>query len=677
MNKQFWAPRGPLTPGVCVWACASVFSMASVSRAAMPVEQGERLPEVVVTAIHDHSFAQVVTDPKQPRQPIPASDAADYLKSIPGFSAIRSGGSNSDPVFRGQFGSRLPLLTNGSQLMGACPSRMDAPSSYISPETYDQLTLVKGPQTVLWGPGASAGVVRFDRLPPEFTEPGARGSASVLGASHGRNDQRVELELGNASMFARMSANRAHSQDYQDGAGRRVPSAYEKWNTDVALGWTPDAQTLLELSAGAGDGEARYGARGMDGTQFRRESWGLRFEKRQINSWLSKVEAQLYHHNADHVMDNFKLRTPPASGMMAGGMASNVRRITTGGRVAATVQPAAQWELTTGMDMYTSPHDKRTGTPLLPFQTKERVRDAKFSNWGWFAELGWQASVQTRWVGGLRLDQAKAQRYGAAQVDTRSSSAMPSGFLRWEHVAADGTTVYAGVGHVQRFPDYWELISPGNSAVGKGNAFVTLKPEKTTQLDVGAQWKSDKAQAWVSAYMGVVQDYILLNYPGMTSSVRNVDARTAGLELGGSYRLTPSWTGQATLAGTWSDNRTDHRPLPQIPPAELRLGLDYAQDAWTAGALWRLVPGQHRYSLDEGNIVGRDLGASSGFGTLAINASYRVNSHLKLLAGVDNLFDKDYAEHLNLAGNAGFGYPGFARLQEPGRTVWVRADFQF
>ena len=75
--------------------------------------------------------------------------------------------------------------------------------------------------------------------------------------------------------------------------------------------------------------------------------------------------------------------------------------------------------------------------------------------------------------------------------------------------------------------------------------------------------------------------------------------------------------------------------------------------------------------------MGRDLGASSGFGTLAINASYRVNSHLKLLAGVDNLFDKDYAEHLNLAGNAGFGYPGFARLQEPGRTVWVRADFQF
>ena len=54
---------------------------------------------------------------------------------------------------------------------------------------------------------------------------------------------------------------------------------------------------------------------------------------------------------------------------------------------------------------------------------------------------------------------------------------------------------------VQRFPDYWELIS------GKaGNVFVTLEPEKTTQLDFGAQWKGERAQAWASAYVGQVQD---------------------------------------------------------------------------------------------------------------------------------------------------------------------------
>ena len=89
-----------------------------------------------------------ITNPKTPRQPLPASDGTDYLKTIPG-SAIRNGGTNGDPVLRGMFGSRLNILTNGSAMPGACPARMDAPSSYISPETFDQLTVIKGPQTVL------------------------------------------------------------------------------------------------------------------------------------------------------------------------------------------------------------------------------------------------------------------------------------------------------------------------------------------------------------------------------------------------------------------------------------------------------------------------------------------------------------------------------------------------
>ena len=82
---------------------------------------------------------------------MPASDGADYLKTIPGFSAVRNGGVNGDPVFRGMFGSRLKLLSNGGEMLGACPNRMDSPSSYISPDTFDKLTVIKGPQTVLWG----------------------------------------------------------------------------------------------------------------------------------------------------------------------------------------------------------------------------------------------------------------------------------------------------------------------------------------------------------------------------------------------------------------------------------------------------------------------------------------------------------------------------------------------
>lgn len=694
----------PPRPSGATLACALLLAgPALAADAARPAPEPERtMLGTVVTAVHDHSPVQVVADPRQPRQPVPASDAADYLKTIPGFSAIRSGGSNSDPVFRGQFGSRLPLLTNGTQLLGACPGRMDSPSSYISPETYDTLTVVKGPQTVVWGPGASAGVVRFDRERPDFTDPEVRFRASLLGGSAGRNDQNVDLEAGNAQLYLRVTANKSHGQNYEDGDGRRVPSAWDKWNADVALGLTPDAHTLLELSVGAGDGEARYGGRGMDGTQFERESWGLRFEKRHLAPWLAKLEAQLYSHRADHVMDNFTLRSFNPGGGMAMPMASNVRRDTDGARLAATLQWQPEWQLQVGLDAQRSPHEKRSGTPSQSYKSKPWVRDARFENLGAFAELSWQADAATRWVGGLRLDHAEAWRYPTpaampgmggmggmgmggmapmaptAGADKRSRPAMPSGFVRWERqLAPQGALVYAGLGHVQRFPDYWELISPGNSAASAGNAFATLRPEKTTQLDVGAQWKGVDWQLWTSAYVGVVRDYILFDYTGMQSAVRNIDARTAGLELGASQRLGTDWTAQGTLAYGWGRNSSDGRPLPQMPPLEARLGLDYAQGPWSAGGLWRLVAAQHRHATGQGNVVGRDLGASSGFGVLSLHAGYRINQQLKLAVGVDNLLDKTYAEHLNLAGNAGFGYPGGVRINEPGRTLWLRADLQF
>ena len=647
-------------------ACAALFTPLVYAQDSAPTKT---LDEVVVTAIHDQSAVQVVTDPKIPRQPVPASDAADYLQTIPGFSAVRSGGTNGDPVFRGQFGSRLPLLTNGMQMLGACPGRMDTPSSYIAPETFDVLTLIKGPQTVLWGPGASAGVVRFERERPDFAAGPVNFTASLLGASAGRNDQNADLAAGNDQFYARISANHSHGQDYKDGDGTSIPSGWNKWNADAALGWTPDADTLVELSAGAGDGWARSAARGMDGTQFRRDSLGLRLQKQNITPWLSKVEAQIYRNEADHLMDNFQ-RRPLPPGKMA--MASNVKRVVTGGRIAATLQPTPALTADIGLDLQRNTHEGRSGMGMS-YLNKPWVRDAKFTNLGLFSELRWQAAPSTLWVGGLRLDRAQAWDYrNPASTHKRDESALPSGFVRWEQTLSSGATTYVGLGHVQRFPDYWELIS------GKaGNVFATLEPEKTTQLDVGANWKGQNWQFWTSAYAGMVRDFILFDYASNPSKARNIDARTAGFELGGSYKLAPAWTAQATVAYTWGSNRSDGTALPQMPPLEARLGLDYAQGPWTAGALWRLVAAQHRYTQDQGNVVGRDMGASSGFGVLSLHASYRVQRQLKITVGVDNLLDKTYAEHLNLAGNAGFGFPANTRLNEPGRTLWLRADMQF
>ncbi len=675
--------RFPIQPSRLRWQIAHATLLgllASGALAAEPVDHSEHahhassaeLAPMVITGVAQQSPLTVATDPKIPRQPVPASDAGDYLQTIPGFSAVRGGGSNSDPVFRGMFGSRLKLLANGAEMLGACPSRMDSPSSYITPENYDALTVIKGPQTVLWGPGNSAATILFERDPEDFSELGGRIDASFLVGSDGRFDRNIDAAAGGEQGYIRLLANRSDSDDYQDGNGDDVHSRWDKWSSDLVLGWTPDEDTLLELTVGRGDGEARYAGRGMDGSQFERESIALRFERDNIGEVLQKIEARVYYNYADHVMDNYSLRTPPTSGMMAGPRATNVDRRTLGGRLAATWQ-WSDYELVTGVDAQTNEHRKRSGAGIDTYKNFSWNKDADFHNYGLFGELTRTLNDDSRVIGGARLDHATAKDYrstGPSAGDSRSDN-LPSGFLRYEHdLQSLPATAYVGLGHTQRFPDYWELFSGG------ADAFEKLDPEKTTQLDFGLQYSKGPLDAWVSAYVGQVRDYILFSYSPSKYS-ENIDARIMGGELGASYRLTSNWKTDASLAYAWGKNSSDGEALPQMPPLEGRLGLTYEQGDWSAAGLWRVVAAQNRVAEGKGNVTSKDFDESSGFGVFSLNGAYRVNQNFKLSTGIDNLFDKAYSEHLNQAGNAGIGLSADERINEPGRTWWARVDMSF
>tara|TARA_R110000868_G_scaffold29057_5_gene108197 strand:+ start:5062 stop:7164 length:2103 start_codon:yes stop_codon:yes gene_type:complete len=685
--------------------CAGLLLVAQAHAAQTTASSVLPLPLMVVTGVAQHSPVMVVTDPKQPRQPVPAADGADFLKTIPGFNTIPNGGANADPLFRGMFGSRLNILSDGGVLLGACPNRMDAPTSYLSPENFDRLTVIKGPQSVLWGPGASAATILFERDTPRFATLGGRVDGSVLAGSNGRFDRRLDATAGGSQGYVRVLGNSAQADDYEDGNGDSVPSRWQKWNSDVLLGWTPNDDTLIELSAGRGDGEARYAGRGMDGSQFLRENLGLRVRLENLGEVFRGIEGQVYYNYADHVMDNFSLRSPnpqDVMAMMRNPMASNVDRRTLGGRLVGTWTWQAV-ELKAGVDAQRNEHRKRASTFMMGRYTDYDQfnwdKDAEFHNYGLFGELTWQVSERERWVTGARLDRASVKDYRQTlgsqmngtlranpTADETRSDTLPSGFVRYEQDLQNlPATWYAGLGHTQRFPDYWELFSASPGPIGFVQPMENLEPEKTTQLDIGINYRRAKLEAWASVYAGQVRDYISFSYgPGMMvghvrSQASNIDARIMGGELGMSYRLDSNWKADASLAYAWAKNSSDDRPLGQTPPLEARFALAYERSDWSAGALWRVVAAQNRVDEGKGNVVGKDFDTSSGFAVFSLNTAYRLTPEVKLSAGVDNLFDKAYSEHLNLAGNAGFGFAADdpQAFNEPGRTLWTKVDFSF
>jgi iron complex outermembrane receptor protein len=262
---------------------------------------------------------------------------------------------------------------------------------------------------------------------------------------------------------------------------------------------------------------------------------------------------------------------------------------------------------------------------------------------------------------------------------------LSAAFVRYEHGRkATGLSWYAGIGHTERMPDYWELFSATRGPAGAPNAFAGIQTEKTTQLDIGLQYRSKSFEAWTSAYAGRLRDYILFDYTsggmmGTTTAARNVDADIHGAEAGATWKPAMHWKVEGSVAWAWGENTSQQRALPQMPPLEARLGVNWNDHhRWSAGAVLRGVARQERVAPGQGNVVGRDLGPTPGFATLAINAGYKVNDLVQVTAGIDNLFDRHYAEHLNLAGSADFGYPADAvRIAEPGRTAWLRVGIRY
>ncbi len=635
---------------------------------------------VVVTAPEMIKPLVVETDPRAPRQPIPAHDGADYLKNIPGFSIIRKGGTDGDPVLRGMAGSRLNVLVDGQQILGGCGGRMDPPTAYVYPEAYQHITVLKGPETVVYGPNASAGTVLFERDRSRVERAAIIMDSALTVGSYGRNDEMVDARAAMPNGYVQAIATRSHSDDYKDGNGTAIHSFYTRWSGNAALGWTPKEDTFLELSAAKSDGEAAYADRTMDGTQFERENLGIRFDKRHVSSLVERVEAQWYYNYIDHVMDNYSLRSPGKSFS-----ANNPDRRTSGGRAAVTLAPGHRFSIDVGVDTQRNVHRMRNGmgssadAATIAYLSAPRLEDMHFNQVGVFGEATYIFTLRSRLIGGYRSDWHRAvdSRLTSSTSGATDRKNLNSGFGRYElDIRGGAGTFYAGVGHVERFPDYWERIR--QDPITLKSAFLSTRPEKTTQLDLGMLWRSGTWWGSVSGFYGKVNDYILIRWNPAPTLTRNVDATTMGGEANIAKSFSQYLRVDATLAYVRANNETDHKPLAQQPPLEGTVGVEYDNHSLSFGALSRLVGSQTRIDIGSGNIVsnGMDIGRTGGFGVFSINGGYRLQRALLVTGGIDNLLDKAYAEHLSKSGAMVPGFVQLSRINEPGRTFWLKANFR-
>ena len=71
---------------------------------------------------------------------------------------------------------------------------------------------------------------------------------------------------------------------------------------------------------------------------------------------------------------------------------------------------------------------------------------------------------------------------------------------------------------------------------------------------------------------------------------------------------------------------------------------------------------------------GLDFGETPGWAVLDLYANYDINDRTAVNFGIDNVFDKNYAQHLNREdASSGDQF----QVNEPGQSAWVKVSMQF
>jgi iron complex outermembrane receptor protein len=623
-----------------------------------------------------------------------AKDVGEALTKLEGIWKIRKGGIANDVVLRGFYKDNINVLIDDDRVYGACPNRMDPPAFHVDFSQVERIEVIKGPFDVRHQ-GSMAGLVNIITKKPE------KGFHIKLNASAGSfnfiNFSPV-VSYADDKLGILVGYSYRYSKPYKDGDGKKITEyanykpqfinskAFEINTYWTKLGFKPIENHSVEFSYTRQDARhVLYPYLRMDAIYDKTDRFNMNYQIDGISDTLKSLKFHLYYTKVDHWMDD-RYRTSAGMGLWS--MATDAKSKAYGGRLEANLG-----DLTLGFEAYKRNWDAINYMGMMG--TQFAIPDVDTDSFGLYGEYKKNLSDRLRWVAGLRLDTTKTQADSSkantnlyfAYKNTRSTSktdTYPSGNIQLFYELQKGTELFVGLGHSVRVPDpqerYFALRRMGTDWVGNPE----LKPSKNTELDLGIKHSTDRTLIKATAFYSYVQDYITVHNQSKVNSVPGVmNSQARSYEnvnaqfFGGELDLRLSLTQELFLFGGMSyvQARKETKPekninssnVAEIPPLKTRLALRYDKGSYFGEVETILSATQNRTDTDL-----REQ-KTSGYGVVNI----KVGGNFKgftINAGIDNVFDKRYFEHLSYLRDP---FTTGVKVPEPGRTFYVNVSYTF
>lgn len=613
-----------------------------------------------------------------------AATLEDILARVPEISLIRRGAYGMEPSIRYFNGSQINVQLDGMNIHGACTDKMDPATIYIEPINLENLQIQTANSGFMNG-SSIGGTMNMKMAEPNYLSPDKLTGSFNSGYQSAAKSlyESIRLNYTTKKWAIAASVTYRNNQNYRSGGGAIIPySQFEKVNYSLSAKYQQNETSYFKIDLLGDDGwNIGYTALPMDVGYAAARIGSMSYHQENPRKRLYNWSIKIYSNSVRHFMDDSKRPLVPMHMDMPGesktsGIYSEAEyKINYRQKLLLRVDGSSTF-LKASMTMYDP------GQPSMYMLTWPDNRKNQF---GAAASWLYQFDSSTLIKLSARVDFISSQ-ITSTEAKNHVSIFDPTfngrnDFLK--NISAQVTKnidrrlkLTTGISYSERMPSANELFgfylfnaSDGYDYIGNPQ----LNTEKSLQADLSLKYSWKKNSFQLNYYYARVQNFIVgkINptYSTMTIGANGVktylnltNASVSGAEFSGLFNPLKAVDLISTIRYTHAIDQ-NRIPLPFVAPLKNINSIRFQPTRFSAQIETESTLKQNKINPQYGE------DATEGYVLLHLRFGYQTQlfkNIIEIQSGIENLFDKQYHEHLD-----------WGNIQRPGRNLYVQLKYRF
>lgn len=586
----------------------------------------------------------------------------DILKRFDGVTLMRRANFALEPSIRGLSYGQISTTIDGMKIFHACVDRMDPVTGYVEVENLETIEVAQGAYDL--SNASVGGSINMVTQKPHSTDTFFQEteigyeSASALR----RIRSALNFTLGSTSIRGSFSVKKA--DDFYAGDNKKIlNSGYKKHNYALGIKHFFNENHNLYLNyIGDFASDIGYPALLMDATDTKTHIFSSHYTWNQVSQTWRNFNVKLYFNSVKHWMDDYSRDVTKRSVMKDMYMPMYGFSKTTGAQLGITYVPSNTQYLNLKLEWYQlhafADMLMESIFPNVSDMYLYNIGDMKEQNFAFIADYNMQLAHNWLMRINSRTDVTYRDLYNTdgknqllastAAKSTKVNKAITSGSLSFAYKSEKRGTFTLKTAFANRLPSHIENYSFFTYNLLDDffyNGSPDLKPEKSVQSDISWQFSRKQLHIKTTLFYNHLTDYIAgKKVDKETKIYTNYSAAyLSGLELNAAYNIDSNLTLKTTVNYTYGYNNSLSEPLPYVAPLSIHSALQYQYNN-----LWLELTLLHNTAQKQIAHKSTVEDKTAQFTTAHMRARYKIGMGFELKAGVENMFDRNYHEHLSI-----------------------------